>query len=214
MAPLPIKPIPMEFPLLIPALISSLFILTILLIKCLRYRSHPPGILVNSNNALDKIEDRTAKLEFPNDSNKHGTIIMDETTQNEIDTPGNLNPNVNASMMNLLLSHTPQSSFNNEAGPPQSVSSENILLPPVLKPSPLATPNNPSLRSLDGATVLENATSAHEFDQAQKRKGGSVSRDNSPSPDYDEVSYSLKRMLSRFTIRGYFISYNSYCIRN
>ena len=188
MAPLPIEPISMEFPLIIPAIFSSLFLLTILLIKCIRRTSHPPGILVNSNNALDKIGDRTGRLEFPNDSDKHGAIIMDESTMNEIEAPSSTNPNVNASMMNLLLSHTPQSSFHNESGPAQSVSNENILLPPLHKPSPLATSNNPSLKSLDNATVLENTNSAHEYDQAQRRKGGSVSRDNSPSPDYDEVS--------------------------
>ena len=200
MAPLPIESIPVDLPLIIPALIASLFVLTVLLIKCVRHNSHAPGILVNSNNALDKIEDGTGKVEFPNDSNKHESIIMDESVRNEIEMPDTLNPNVNASMMNLLLSHTPQSSFHNDSGPSQSVSNENILLPPVIKHSPLTTPNNPSLKSLDSATVLENVTSAHEYDQAQRRKGGSVSRDNSPSPDYDEVSYS---QLISLTFRGY-----------
>ncbi|KAI6649625.1 hypothetical protein LOD99_6629 [Oopsacas minuta] len=190
MAPLLMQSDPQEISLMISLFLIPILILTLILIKCIRHESNLPVTLINSSTAtINKIEDGQNKTQFPNSVDKHVAIIMDESTQNELEAPIHPVDSRNPSLMNLLLSHTPQSSFHHESGPQPSVSHENILCPPVPKTmtqSPLAT-HNKSNKSIDSVTVLENIHSAFELNDSERRKGGSVSRDSSPVPEYDEV---------------------------
>ena len=173
--------------LLLSSLFISLILITLLLIKCMRHATNPSVSLVNaSTSTLNKIiidpavDDTT---DFSHSSKTAVTIIIDENTLKELDTQSMPCDNKNASMVNLLQSHTRQSSFQNDVENSRSVSTENIPISHAQKPnsaSSLATPRDKSVKSLDSSIVLENVTSTHP--------SGSVSRDNSPVPDYDEVS--------------------------
>ena len=196
MAHLPIELDPERISLLLSSLFFSLILITLIIIKCMRNNTNSSVSLINASNAtINKITidpSSEEKLDFSHSSKHiHTDIIIDESTLSELDTPSMPQENKNASMMNLLLSHTRQSSFPNDFGNSQSVSTENILVPHVQKshsPSPLTTPRDRSVKSLDSATVLENITSTQETRSVDRKQGGSVSRDNSPVPNYDEVS--------------------------
>ena len=188
MAHLPIEINPESIFILLSSLFISLILVTLILIKCMRHSTNPSVSFVNtSTTAINKITlepSNDEKSDFSNSTKPTANIIIDESTLDELDTQSMPSDNKNASMMNLLQSHTRQSSFENA----QSVSTENIIMPHVQKSNSLSTPRDKSVKSLDSATVVENTNPTLEKGDARKNKSNSVSRDNSPVPDYDEVS--------------------------